>query len=196
MLAALAADAGADVRSFGILKDDENLLGKTLDAALSECDLVLLSGGSSVGIKDAALRVIESRGEVLLHGIAMKPGKPTIIGRIGGKPVFGLPGHPVAAFFVSDLFVRPLIGRLMGRSVRIRTVPARITEAVSANHGRAQYMGVFLSGSEDSLSAVPVRSKSGLITAQAGSDGYFCIPRDCEGVPAGAEIRVKLYTSD
>ena len=196
MLSALVRDAGAEPVSFGILNDDEALLGRTLDEALSRCDMVLISGGSSVGMKDATCRVMDDRGEVLFHGIAMKPGKPTILGRVGGRPVFGLPGHPVAAFFVSELFVRPLIARLMGREVRERTVPARLAEAVSANHGRAQYMGVFLSGEEGSLTAVPIHSKSGLITSLAGSDGFFCIPRDCEGVPAGETVQVRIYTTD
>ena len=196
LLAALVIDAGAEPVSFGILKDDEALLGRTLDEALERCDMVLISGGSSVGMKDATCRVLEDRGEVLLHGIAMKPGKPTILGKVGGKPVFGLPGHPVAAFFVSELFVRPLIARLMGREVHLRTVTARLAEAVSANHGRAQYMGVFLSDENGEFTARPIHSKSGLITSLAGSDGFFCISRDCEGLPAGAAVEVRLYTID
>ena len=91
-----------------------------------------------MGMKDATCRVIESRGTVLLHGLAMKPGKPTILGDVGGRPVFGLPGHPAAAFFVARLLVRPLLLRLTGQSLRGYTVPAVLTEAVSANHGRAQ----------------------------------------------------------
>ena len=196
MLSALVRDAGAEPVSFGILKDDEDLLGRTLDEAFSRCDIVLISGGSSVGMKDATCRVLENRGEVLFHGIAMKPGKPTILGRVGGRPAFGLPGHPVAAFFVAELFVRPLIARLMGREVRERTVTARLTEAVSANHGRAQYMGVILSGEGDALTAQPIHGKSGLITGLAGSDGFFCISRDCEGISAGESVQVRIYTTD
>ena len=196
MLAALVRDAGAESVSFGILRDDEDLLGRTLDDALQSCDMVLISGGSSVGMKDATCRVLEARGEVLFHGIAMKPGKPTILGRIRGKSVYGLPGHPVAAFFVSELFVHPLIARLLGREIRERTVPARLAEAVSANHGRAQYTGVFLEDRDGELWARPIHSKSGLITGLAGSDGFFCIARDCEGVPSGDTVRVRLYTTD
>lgn len=196
MLRALVEEAGGEAVGFGILRDDEALLGEVLDRALERCDMVLISGGSSVGVKDAACRVMEARGEVLFHGVAMKPGKPTILGRAGGKPVFGLPGHPAAAFFVSQLFVRPLLDRLQGRTPRRYTVPAVLTEAVSANHGRAQYMGVFLSERDGVLCASPIRGKSGLITALAGSDGYFCIPRDCEGAAAGETVRVVLYSVD
>ena len=196
MLAALIEEAGGGAVRFGILRDDEALLRETLDRALERCDMVLISGGSSVGMKDAACRVMEARGEVLFHGIAMKPGKPTILGRAAGKPVFGLPGHPVAAFFVSRLFVRPLLDRLQGRKTRARAVPAVLTEAVSANHGRAQYMGVFLSERDGVRFASPIRGKSGLITTLAGSDGYFCIPRDCEGAAAGETVQVYLYSVD
>ena len=169
---------------------------EALARALEECDMVLISGGSSVGMKDATCRVLESLGSVLFHGITMKPGKPTILGNVKGKPVFGLPGHPVAAFFVSQLFVRPLIGRLMGRSYSQYTVPAVLTENVSANHGRAQYMGVFLSEKDGVRYARPIRGKSGLITTLAESDGYFYIPRDCEGVSVGTTIDVLLYSAD
>lgn len=192
MLRALAEEAGARTICFGILKDDESLLRETLDRALERCDVVLISGGSSVGMKDAACRVMEDRGDLLFHGIAMKPGKPTILGSAGGKPVFGLPGHPVAAFFVSRLFVRPLLDRLQGCASRRHGVPAVLTEAVSANHGRAQYMGVFLSERDGVRCASPIRGKSGLITTLANSDGYFYIPRDCEGVAAGETIEVLI----
>ncbi|MDO4572478.1 MAG: molybdopterin molybdenumtransferase MoeA, partial [Clostridia bacterium] len=122
---------------------------------------------------------------------AMKPGKPSIVGNISSKPVFGLPGHPVAAHFVTAVFVRALIDAVSGRCEPRRSVKARLTEPVSANHGRAQYGGVFLCEAENGeLLAEPIRGKSGLISSLAGCDGYFCIPRDCEGLPAGAAIDV------
>lgn len=196
MLRSLVEEAGGEAVSFGALRDDEALLGEVLDRALERCGAVLISGGSSVGMKDATCRVMEERGEVLFHGIAMKPGKPTILGRAAGKPVFGLPGHPVAAFFISWLFVRPLLDRLQGRTSRQYAVPAVLTETVSANHGRAQYVGVFLAQRDGVRYARPIRGKSGLITTLAGSDGYFCIPRDCEGAAAGETVQVYLYSVD
>lgn len=196
MLKALCEEAGGAGRVYGIVPDQEAALAAALDRALAECDAVLLSGGSSVGARDAARRVVEARGELLLHGIAMKPGKPTLVGRAAGKPVFGLPGHPVAAFFVSQLFVRPLLARMLGRTVRPRAVPAVLTESVSANHGRAQYGGVRLARRDGILCAEPVRGKSGLITTLAASDGWFCIPRDCEGIAAGRTVPVYVYSID
>ena len=126
----------------------------------------------------------------------MKPGKPTILGKCGTKPLVGLPGHPVAAYFVTKLFVLPLLSRLMGREEVQYTVPAKLTESVSANHGRAQYGCVRLEKKDGELWAQPVRSKSGLITTLAGADGYFCIDRDCEGLSAGAEIEVTICQGD
>ncbi len=192
MLCAFLLGAGAAPCRYPIVPDDEALLGRAVDEAARNCDMVLLSGGSSVGAKDAASRVLESRGELLLHGVAMKPGKPTLLGKISGKPVWGLPGHPVAACFVALLFVRPLLARLTGETLRAASVSARLTEALSANDGRAQYVGVALTREGDGWLARPIHGKSGLITTLAGCDGYLCIPRDCEGLPAGAQIAVTL----
>lgn len=190
MLAAMLSAFGAEGISFGIVKDQEDRLRATVDEALRDCDAVLLSGGSSVGAKDAACRIIESLGELLLHGIAIKPGKPTILGKAGTKPLVGLPGHPVAAWFVTRLFVLPLLSRLMGRERESYTVTARLAESVGANHGRAQYQCVRLERRGEELWAEPIRSKSGLISALAGAEGFFAIDRDCEGLPEGAEIQV------
>lgn len=192
MLEAMLSAFGVKVINYGIVIDNEALLSQKVAAAARECDAVLLSGGSSVGVKDAACRIIESMGTLLLHGIAIKPGKPTILGKTGSKPLVGLPGHPVAAYFITRLFVLPLLSRLMGRSQEIYTTTAKITESVSANHGRAQYHCCRLERRDGVLYAHPIRGKSGLITTLAGADGYFCIDRDCEGLPQGAEIQVTV----
>ena len=196
MLETMLGAFGVQVINYGIVIDNETLLTEKVTKAVAECDAVLLSGGSSVGVKDAACRIIESMGSLLLHGIAMKPGKPTIIGKTGAKPLVGLPGHPVAAYFVTKLFILPLLGRLMGRVQENYTTTAKITESVSANHGRAQYHCCRLERQNGELYAYPIRGKSGLITTLAGSDGYFCIDRDCEGLPKYAEIQVTVSQGD
>ena len=190
MLEAMLTAFGCKIINYGIVIDDETLLSEKVHKAISECDAVLLSGGSSVGVKDAACRIIESAGKLLLHGIAIKPGKPTILGKTGEKPIVGLPGHPVAAYFITKLFVQPLLGRLTGRDMTAYTVTAHVTESISANHGRAQYHCCRLTKQDGQLYAKPIRGKSGLITTLAGADGYFCIDRDCEGLPQNAEIQV------
>ena len=196
MLEAMLGAFGVQVINYGIVIDNEALLTEKVNKAAAECDAVLLSGGSSVGVKDAACRIIESMGSLLLHGIAIKPGKPTIIGKAGPKPLVGLPGHPVAAYFVTKLFILPLLGRLMGRVQENYTTTAKITESVSANHGRAQYHCCRLERRNGELYAYPIRGKSGLITTLAGADGYFCIDRDCEGLPQDAEIQVTVSSGD
>lgn len=191
MIGAMLSSFGALPVFYGNIVDDEALIESAVKKALHECDAVLISGGSSVGVKDAACRIIESVGTLLLHGIAVKPGKPTIMGKSGAKPIVGLPGHPVAAYFVTELFVLPLLSRLSGRKTESYTVKARLKESVGSNHGREEYLGCRIVREADGLKAVPIRSKSGLITSLAGADGYFCIGRDCEGLPCGAEVEVK-----
>lgn len=190
MLQAMFMAAGAEVEYYGIIKDERERLSAAVKAAEAACDMVVISGGSSVGVKDATCEIIESMGTLLLHGIAIKPGKPTILGKFGEKPIIGLPGHPVAAYFVTKLFILSLLSRLMGQKVRTFTVSAYLAESVSANHGRAQYQCVRLIEEQGRLVAYPIRSKSGLITTLAGADGFFCIGRDCEGLPENAEIQV------
>ena len=188
MLTALLRNFGADCAEYGIVRDDAALLRETMTRAARECDAVLVSGGSSVGVKDAVCGIIESMGEVLMHGIAIKPGKPTILGRTNdGKPLVGLPGHPAAAYYIARLFVRPLVDRLRGESHPEQTVTARLSESVNANHGRAQITACRLEQKDGETFAVPIRSKSGLITQLARADGFFVIPRDCEGLPAGRD---------
>ncbi|MEE0510576.1 MAG: gephyrin-like molybdotransferase Glp [Peptococcaceae bacterium] len=196
MLQSMLQVQGVQVKQYGIVIDDAKQLASKVDQALEECDVVVLSGGSSVGVKDVTCQIIEERGTLLFHGIAIKPGKPTIFGKNGNQPLIGLPGHPVAAYFITKLFVLPLLGRLMGREMKNYTVTAHLSENVSANHGRAQYQSCHLEADGEGWIAHPVRGKSGLITALAGSDGYFCIDRDCEGLPQGAEIQVTICSGD
>lgn len=193
MLDAVIQQAGGRTKLFGIIQDSTDALTDVVNTAIAECDAVLISGGSSVGMKDATARVIEKSGRILFHGIAMKPGKPTILGEISKKPIIGLPGHPVAAYFVSRLFVVALLSAMTGRHSKTFGVTARLTEAISANHGRAEYISVTLDDSGEAITARPIHGKSGLITALKTSDGYICIPRDCEGLARGTSVTVTLW---
>ena len=190
MLAALLRDFGAEPVDFGIVVDDEDLLREKTRAAAESCDAVILSGGSSAGVKDSACRIIGEMGELLLHGIAMKPGKPTILGKKENKPLIGLPGHPVAAFFVAKLFALPLLARLENRTMKDYPILAVLSENLNANHGRMQINACSLESAGGKLTAVPIHSKSGLITQLAGADGYLIIDRDCEGLPKEAKVEV------
>ncbi|MCR5388515.1 MAG: molybdopterin molybdotransferase MoeA [Lachnospiraceae bacterium] len=194
MVSALIRKSGATPVEYGIIKDDESLLLNTVKDALLKCDAVVISGGSSVGTKDASVRVIESCGELLLHGLAVKPGKPTILGKAGDKAIVGLPGHPVAAFFVFEFMLTKLLCVLQGKTEIKRTARAILTESVGANDGRAHFIGAKLSESGEGLLAEPIRTKSGLITSLSTADGYFVIPRDCEGYEKGKEIEIKFFS--
>ena len=135
------------------------------------------------------VKVIASLGEVFLHGIAMKPGKPTIVGKIGSCAVFGLPGHPAAAYFTALRLVVPLIKRLYGCTLEEKTVKAVTAFNISSNHGREEFVPVRI---ENGV-AYPIFRKSGVISLLCEADGYTVIDRNKEGLKAGEEIRVILF---
>ena len=170
----------------GIVEDDYDALRDACSELLPQVDVLLVSGGTSVGEKDNMPRIVADLGEMLIHGLAVKPGKPTIIGEIDGKAVFGLPGNPVAAFFIFDYLVKPLLLAKQGGKVETKQVEARLTRAVSSNHGREEFILARLDGNE----AEPVPSKSGLISTVSRANAYFIIPRDQEGLPKGAPVWV------
>ena len=172
--------------SKGIVEDNFEALTEACKELISNVDVLLVSGGTSVGEKDNMPRIVAELGEILVHGLAVKPGKPTIIGEMEGKAVFGLPGNPVAAYFIFDYLVKPLLLTWQGGKVEVEQVEARLTRAVSSNHGREEFILVRLDGSE----AEPVPSKSGLISTVSRANAYFIIPRDQEGLPKGALVQV------
>jgi molybdopterin molybdotransferase len=186
MLKAAVEQRNGFAISKGIVEDDFDALKNACIELISRVDILLVSGGTSVGEKDNMPRIMVDLGEMFIHGLAVKPGKPTIIGEIEGKAVFGLPGNPVAAFFIFDSLVKPLLIAMQGGKAQIEQVEARLTRAVSSNHGREEFILVRLEGSE----AEPVPSKSGLISTVSRANAYFIIPRDQEGLPKGALVQV------
>ena len=188
MLLQAVRDAGGRADFLGIVPDRIDEVRAALSAALADYDLVLISGGTSVGEKDAVPQLLSELGELLAHGLAVKPGKPTLFGRARGKPVFGLPGNPVAAYFMFHLLARPLIASMLGAELNDRRVSVPIARAVPSNHGREEYVPVTLWDGE----AQPIPSKSGLITTLARADGFIAIPRDKEGLRQGEFVEVTL----
>jgi len=189
MLLALAQEAGAIADFIGIIPDSVPDVRAALEKALVGHDLVLLTGGTSVGVKDAVPQVVAELGELLVHGLAVKPGKPTLFGQVGGKPVFGLPGNPVAAYFMAYLLVKPLLASMLGTHFDERTVSLPVARNVPSNHGREEYVPVVIREGK----AQPIASKSGLITTLANTDGFLCIPRDKEGLRQGEVVEVTLF---
>ncbi|MDI9632862.1 MAG: molybdopterin molybdotransferase MoeA [Methanolinea sp.] len=190
MIAAYLAQAGCAARTYGIVPDERERLRYALDKALGENDAVILSGGSSKDERDHTAALIGEMGEVLVHGIAISPGKPTIIGRCRGKPVVGLPGHPASALVVLDRVARPLLCALAGETARIeRTATAVLGEHVPSARGREDYVRVRLEGGR----AYPVFGKSGLLNTLAESDGIVRIPAEREGLESGEVVEVILW---
>ena len=180
---------GCEPVSYGIVPDEASPFTAALKRAADENDLVLVSGGSSAGEADLTARVLSDLGTVRAHGLAMKPGKPTVIGNIGAVPVFGLPGHPAACYFVAEALVRVCIEALSGAALPRRRVAAVLSENVGSNHGREEFLCVRL----ENANAVPVYGKSGVLSQLSCSSGYVRIPRDAEGYTKGTAVTVTLF---
>ena len=186
LLEAFVKHLGFEPIIHDFIKDQEALLESALDGLVASADCVLVSGGTSVGVRDNLARVIKKRGKILVHGLAVKPGKPTIVADIDGKPVIGLPGNPVAAYFISQLLVKPLLMQLMNAKSDEISVPAKMASAYSSNQGREEFVLVKL---ENGV-AYPYPSKSGLITNVSRANGFIRIPRDSEGLAKDADVIV------
>ncbi|HEX8967620.1 MAG TPA: gephyrin-like molybdotransferase Glp [Chloroflexota bacterium] len=197
-LAALIRRDGHTPCLSGIYPDEYPALQTAAQHALAQADAVILSAGSSVSTRDLTAQVIDSLGQpgVLVHGVSLKPGKPTILAVCDGKPVFGLPGNPVSCMVTYDLFVAPTLAHLTGTAVRPlrRGVMARLTRNVASATGREDYVQVRLErGTDGGLDAVPVFGKSNLIFTLIRADGMLKVPLDVGGLAAGAQVEVVLF---
>lgn len=172
-LALTVEEAGAKAKVYGIIRDEENLLSETVKQALSECDMVLISGGSSMGEKDSTEQIVESLGTLILHGVRMKPGKPVIVGSADGKPMIGVPGNPISAYFVTRLFVKKIILKMLGSSELEFFIESTLKGDVKANRKRSQFDFAKLSVEDGACMAEPVRTSSGLIPTMAECDAFF-----------------------
>ncbi len=199
-LRAMIAEAGGETIDLGVVKDDRPAFEKAMAHALKVADVVMISGGSSVGIKDMTVDVICSfpKSEIFFHGISIAPGKPTIFAKAAGKPVMGLPGHPVSALVVFSLFGAPLIRMIGGEPspvafAPLRTTRARLAQNVASAPGREDYVRVLLESQHGALLARPLPGKSGAVFSLVQADGMFCIPHNEEGKEAGEEVEVILF---
>jgi molybdopterin molybdotransferase len=199
-LRAMTAEAGGVVRDCGLVGDRPKRLRAVLGRALGSADAVMISGGSSVGAKDMTLDVIASFPDAatLFHGIQIAPGKPTILARAKGRPILGLPGHPVSALVIFSRFGAPLVRLLGGERpadafADRRVAPAVLAENVASEIGREDWVRVTLEGrGEGGLRAHPVRGKSAQIMTLARADGMVRVPLGAEGLEAGTPVEVVL----
>lgn len=200
-LAAMVAAEGGRPLDFGVVPDRAPAIARALTRALAAADLVLLSGGSSVGTKDLTPAVVRSlpQARILVHGIRIKPGKPTLIARVRGKPVLGLPGNPVSALIIYELFGAPLLRLLGGEPAERAFSPrrrahARLATAVGSQPGRADYVRVTLEEDAQGWIARPLPGGSAEIFSLARADGMFRIDAESPGLDAGTHVVVQLFT--
>ncbi len=196
-LAGLVTQTGAVPVLYGLVKDNIEELSDKVTEAVEATDIVLISGGSSVGTRDVTLQVIESieGADILVHGVSIRPGKPVIGAVIKDRFMFGLPGNPVSVMVVFERLVKPLITRLSGRNQLppVQTIRARLNRNVSSDAGREDHVRVKLTPTDSELTAEPVLGKSALITTMVRADGVFVIPTGVEGIEAGEFVDVQLF---
>jgi molybdopterin molybdotransferase len=199
-LAGLIEGWGGELRDWGVIHDDKDQLIRAIGEALQWSDLVLLSGGSSMGAKDIALEAILSfpDAEFIFHGISVSPGKPTIFAKACGKPIVGLPGYPVSALVIFDLFAAPLIRKIGGEEEPAltqfsKTLRATLKTNIASQVGREDYVRVTLERDSERWLATPLPSKSGAIFTLVKADGMVRIDLNQDGLEQGEEVEVILF---
>lgn len=182
-----------EAKVYDIVKDKKELLSSALQKAAEECDAVLILAGSSAGRDDYTSAVISSLGEVIYHGLAIKPGKPAVLGRIGNKPVIGLPGYPVSAIVVMEEMVKSIIDLYYKNTAHnTETVSAVLGKRVVSSLKYREYVRVTLGKVGDELTAVPLNRGAGVITSFTKADGILVVPQDSEGFEAGESVEIRL----
>ncbi|KEI98057.1 gephyrin-like molybdotransferase Glp [Clostridium botulinum] len=195
LLQASIIEDGAIPINYGIIRDDFNLLKNTVEKAIEDTDIVLISGGSSVGKKDVTIDVINSLGDpgVFVHGIAIKPGKPTIIGKAKDKIVFGLPGHPLSAAIVYKIIAKHYIDKIAGAKEEVFPIICKFNINYHSAKGREEYLPVTLNWQENEIIASPIFSKSGLISGFSKAYGFIKIDKNLEGIKKDEKVFVYRF---
>lgn len=194
-LSGLIKEFGGVPVPYGIVKDNFDALYETAARGIEECDMLLVSGGSSVGTRDFTIEVISafSDADVLVHGISISPGKPTILAKVKDKPFWGLPGHVVSAMIVFSQVVRPFIEKACGlqpRTLKQLTIKARLNRNISSAQGRVDYIRVRLLHKDEDVWVEPILGKSALINTMVKADGLIEVGRNIEGLDQGTTVEV------
>ncbi|WP_299233983.1 molybdopterin biosynthesis protein [Natronomonas sp.] len=197
-VASAVEEAGGVAELYPHAGDDYDAMENALRTAAEECDLVLSSGSTSASAVDVIYRVVEETGELLLHGVAVKPGKPMLVGRLGGSAYVGLPGYPVSALTIFRAFVAPAIRRAAGLvAPETETVTGRMTARERYSEGRLRYMPVGLvADAEGETLVYPVDKGSGATTSLVEADGIVAVPPDVEYLAAGESVEVQLFSPE
>lgn len=194
VFSAMVSEAGGLPQAYAPIPDEEALLREALNRAVAENDLVIINAGSSAGREDFTAGLIEELGTLLVHGLSIKPGRPTILGLIQGKPVIGVPGYPVSAYVVFQAFVDPLIRRL-SKQLPIQSMKAsvQLTKRLVSSLKHEEYVRMKLGRVGDKLVGTPLNRGAGTTMSLVKADGLLTIPRNSEGYEAGATVEVDLW---
>lgn len=192
MLAGCISDCGGIAKRYDPTPDDYELLKSRIIQGVKENDILLINAGSSAGSRDYTAKAIDELGERIIHGIAIKPGKPTILGKIDGKAVIGIPGYPVSAYIAFDSFAKPVILRLSGEKDRVEYLNAVLSKRIYSSLKNKELVRVNLGKVNDKLIATPISGGAGSTTSLVRADGIGEVPRNIEGMESGEIIRVKL----
>lgn len=201
VLSAQVHEWGGLAIRYPITPDDREQICQRVQQAAEECDLILLNAGSSAGAEDFSASVVDQLGDLLVHGVAVRPGHPVILGMIRhhtGKeiPIIGVPGYPVSAALTGEIFVRPLLETWLGRVPHTPVqIEARLTRKIPSPPGDDDYVRVVVGKVDDTLLASPLSRGAGVITSLVRADGLMVIPRGVQGLEAGSSVRVNLYRS-
>jgi putative molybdopterin biosynthesis protein len=196
MLAEQAREAGCEARCLPIEPDDPERIAEVVKAAAAECDLLIVIAGSSAGRDDYTARVVSSAGTLAVHGVAVRPGHPVVLGVVGRTPVLGAPGYPVSAALTFDIFVLPLIAELSGAPPRRRPrTTAKLARKLASPLGMDEWVRVRLGSVGGTLVATPLPRGAGVLTSLVRADGLLVVPAGVEGHHAGSMVSVELLRS-
>jgi molybdopterin molybdotransferase len=173
----------------GVLRDDKKLIKEKIKEGVEKADFLLFSGGSSLGERDYMVESVEELGSVLVHGVAVKPGKPVLIGEVADKLVLGLPGYPTSALSDFYILVLPVLDKMLGVTREAKKVKAMLCRKIVSTVGRYEFLPVKLNGEE----AVPIQRGSSAIMTLADADGFVEIDENTEVLRKGAEVEVNLF---
>lgn len=199
MFAAMVTDAGGIPHRCGIVPDDYEKIKETVLREIKNSDMVIINAGSSAGTEDYTVHVLREIGEVIIHGVAMKPGKPVILAIVQGKPVIGLPGYPVSAYLAFENFVMPVLKKLAGTdhsggSTPSKSVKAVLSKRIVSSLKHREYVRVKVGKVGDKLVCAPLARGAGAAMSLVRADGFCVIPQESEGFEAGETVDVELYT--
>ncbi len=193
ILSSLVSEWGGNPRRHQIIPDDIEKLKEAIVNCIDTCDFIVVNAGSSFGSEDFTPRAFRELGEIILHGVSIKPGKPVILGLIKGKPVLGIPGYPVSAYITFNLFAKPLIYKLQGLEMqKPEIMKAKISRQIASTLGHEEFVRVKVGKVGEQFIATPISRGAGVLMSLVRADGFIQIPAMSEGIGAGADVNVEL----